>query len=190
MKSQSVFISCGGVPAERTHHVCFDLAFLGALQPWVQCRTTTVLFPCYVWPWRAALGSLSDLPSSAPMLGCEVDSEPRGAFTSLACSEEIPVTPWKSFTPAERSAESHAGGFAFEFYVELMLRNLMYAFALFLSKGVIFISASFYTQYFSFLCKENPKAHWSPLQVSHWIWDQILACSLSSSALHMVRSEH
>lgn len=93
MKSQSVFIPCGGVPAERTHHVSFKLAFSEALQPWLQCRTTTVLSPRYVWPWRAVLGSLDDLPSSAPMPGYEVDSEPRWAFTLLAGSEEIPVTP-------------------------------------------------------------------------------------------------
>ena len=90
-----MFILCGGVPAERTRHVCFKLACLGmgALQPWEQCRATAVLFPCYLWPGRTALGSPNDLPSSVPTPGREVGSEPRGAFTSLACSAEIPVTP-------------------------------------------------------------------------------------------------
>lgn len=71
--------------------------------------------------------------------------------------------PLKIIYTSRRRAGSHAGGFAFEFHVELMLGYLMYAFALFLSKSVIFVSASFYIQYFLFPCKGNPKVHWSPL---------------------------
>lgn len=90
-----MFIPCGGVPTERTCHVYFKLAHLGtgALQPWEQCRATTGLFPCYLWPGRTALGSPSDLPSSVPVPGCEIGSEARGAFTSLGCSGEIPLSP-------------------------------------------------------------------------------------------------
>lgn len=52
-RKPSVPVCCGGVLAERTFHVCFELACMGteALQPWQQCRVTTVLFPCYLLPW-------------------------------------------------------------------------------------------------------------------------------------------
>ena len=43
----------------------------------------------------------------------------------------------------EERAERHAGVFAFEFHVELVLRNLMEAFALLLSKSVIFCQCFF-----------------------------------------------
>ena len=90
-----MFMPCGGVPAERTCHVSFKLACLGtgARQAGEQHTTTTVLLPGYLWPRRTALASPKDLPSSIPMLWCEVGSERRGAFTLLGCSGKVKIIP-------------------------------------------------------------------------------------------------
>lgn len=183
MESQSVFTLCGGLPVETTSHICFKLAFLcmGALQPQEQRRMTAVLFSWYPWPGRTALSYHSDLSSSIPMLRCETDSEARWVFTSLGCSGEVPLTPWKQFTPAEIK----------ELRDVLVVLSFMWSWCLgTLSKPLFdsfqevlsFVSGSPCLQYFSFLCKVNPKAHCSPWQDSYrsvWILD---ICTTNSQA--------
>lgn len=147
MESQSVFIPCGGVPAETTHYICFKIACLdtGALQPWEQAQGNYCAISLLSLAWEDSHGFSQWSFQQHSHTGLSHQWKyPVGLSHRWLAAERYLLPPenhlhWQK----EKRAETYAGVSAFEFHVGLVLRNLAKAFALFLSKMIIFCQCFF-----------------------------------------------